>query len=88
MKASRIEQISATGDVTTTATHLRAVTLTAAAAEATLVLRSGGSGGDVRLTLKVAAETTLVVPDLHDALVSGLHATLTGAAAVATIVYA
>jgi hypothetical protein len=88
MKASRIEQVDATGDVTTTATYLRAVTLTAAAAAATLELRSGGSGGDVRLTLSVAAETTLVVPDLHDAVFSGLHATLTGADAVATIVYA
>lgn len=88
MRTSQILEVTATGDVTTRDAYLRAVTLTGGSAASTLVLKAGGSGGTTRLTLKAAIDTTVVVADLHDAYCAdGIHATLTGAAAAATIVY-
>jgi hypothetical protein len=85
---SRILEVSATGDVTTFSTRLRAVSLTAGSDAATLTLRAGGSGGTVFLVVKAAASTTAAVPDLHDALFSaGVHATLAGTAPSASIVF-
>lgn len=88
MKGSKLTQVAATGDVTTTSTHVRSVSLTGGSDAATLTVKAGGSGGTTVLTVKAAAATTVVV-DLHDALCSGgVHATLAGTGPVATFVYA
>ena len=88
MRSSAITRATATGDVTTHDSYLRAVTLTADAAAATAVVRAGGASGTVILTVTAPANTTQVVSDLHDAFCGGgIHLTLTGAAAEASVVY-
>lgn len=87
MRTSTIKQVSATGDVTTVSTHVRAVSLTGGSDAATLTVKAGGSGGTTVLTLKAAANST-VEANLYDALCSGgVHATLAGTGPVATFVY-
>lgn len=88
MRLSQIKEVSATGDVSTDDSNLRAVTLTGGSAAATLTVKRGGSGGTTVLTVKAAIDTTVSVADLHDgACAGGIHATLTGTGAVATFVY-
>jgi len=82
-------EISATGTFKATPTMVKSVTLTAAAAAATLVLRDGGAGGTVRLTLGAAIGTSVTAGYILDPLAFGtdVHATIGGAAAVADIGY-
>lgn len=81
-------QVSATGDVTTSAGRLRSVVLTAGSDAATLVVRSDGSGGAARLTLKAAASTSFVWRAGSDGVpFTTLHATLTGTGPVAAFEY-
>lgn len=88
MNTSNIKQLSATGDVVTVDTHLRAVVLTAAAATATVVVKAGGSGGTTVLSLSAVANTSVSVP-LQDVFCdAGVHATLAGSGALASFVYA
>lgn len=88
MRPSQIQQLAVTGDVTTRDAYLRGVVLTAAAATSTVVVKAGGSGGTTILTLSAVANTTAAV-QLDDVQCSeGVHATLTGASAVASFVYA
>ena len=83
-----MQQVSATGDVTTRDAFLRSVTLTAGSDAATLTVKAGGASGTTVLTVKAAAGTTAVVTDVHDALCAdGIHATLAGTGPVASIVY-
>lgn len=85
---SQIAQVSATGDVTTATSHLRAVTLTAGSDQATATVRRGGSGGTVVLTLKAAANTTASSGPLYDGHCDdGIHVTLAGTGPVATVVH-
>jgi hypothetical protein len=85
---SKIQQVTATGDVTTTTTYLQCVVLTGGSDAATLTVRAGGSSGTTVLTVKAAAATTVPVPELEGAMCSGgVHATLTGTAPAATFVY-
>lgn len=87
METSQISEVSATGDVTTVGTYLRAATLTAGSDAATLTVTAGGSAGTTVLTLKAAADTS-VVADLHGAYCAGgVHADLSGTGPVATLVY-
>ena len=84
--ARDLKQVSATGDVTTLVPAvLRSVTLTAAAATSTVVVKDGSSGA-TRLTLSAVANTTVVwtagVDGVHFG--TAIHATLTGASAVAS----
>lgn len=89
MRTSQIQQVSATGDVTTRDAYLRSASLTAGADAATLTVRAGGSGGTVILTVKAAANTTAAVPAIADAYCAdGIHATLAGTSPVASLVYA
>jgi len=89
VKSSTSTRVTATGDVATRNTYLRAASLTAGSDAATLVVRAGGSGGAVLFTLKAPASTSVGVPDLHDLYAAGgVHATLTGTAPEATLVYA
>lgn len=78
MKPSQPKRVTATGDVTTSDTFLRAVVLTGGSDAATVVVRAGGSGGDVVVTVKAAANATVDVA-LYDVLCGdGVHATVTG----------
>lgn len=87
--SARITRVTATGDVTTDDAHLLGVCLLGGSAASTLTVRRGGSGGTVVLTLKAAIDTVVSVPDLHEAYCAdGIHATLAGADAEATFVYA
>lgn len=90
--ASQIQEVTATGDVTTRDSYLRAVTLTGGDAATTLTVKAGGSGGTTVLTVKAAASATAAVADLHDAYCGGgIHATVdqgAGSGATATFVYA
>lgn len=92
MKTSRIEEVTATGDVTTRDSYLRGVVLSGGTAATTLTVKAGGSGGTTVLTVKAAVDTTVAVDDLHDAYCAdGIHATVdqgAGSGAAATFVYA
>lgn len=90
MNPSQIKQVSATGDVTTHDSYLRAVTLTGDGTNVpTLTIRAGGSSGTVILSVRATATATVSISDLHDAFCGdGIHATVTGTGAVATFVYA
>lgn len=92
MDASHITEVTATGDVTTATSHLRFVTLKAPAglaASATLELRAGGSSGTKVLSINADAGMTTPVGPIPDALMAGgIHATISGTDATATIVYA
>ena len=88
MKASKIAQFSATGDVITRSSNLRSVVLTAGSDAATATVKAGGSSGTTILTIKAATATTVPSGDLHDALCSGgIYVTLAGTGPVVTFVY-
>jgi hypothetical protein len=89
VNASTIKRLTATGDVTTADAYLRAVYLLGGGEESTLTVRAGGSGGTVVLTIVAEAGAVVYLADLHDAACAGgIHATLAGAGAEASIVYA
>lgn len=75
---SAIVRRTTTGDITTQDADLRGLVLTAGSDAATVVLREGGSGGTVRLTVKAAANTSVPVPLWDTYFGEGVHATLTG----------
>lgn len=84
--ARDLKQVSASGDVTTgVPAILRSVTLTAAAATSTVVVKDG-STGSARLTLSAVANTSAVWTAGPEGVLFGtaIHATLTGASAVAS----
>lgn len=84
MRTSKAVRVTATGDVTTSTSYLRAVVLTAGSDAATLAIRAGGGSGTLLQTVKAAASTSVPVP-LYDALfAAGVHATLTGTGPEAT----
>ena len=90
MDPSNIVRRTATGDITTATSYLRGVTLTCAAAAASVVVRAGGASGTIVLTLATPATspTTVVSGDLSGAFCSGgIHVTLTGAGAEVSVVY-
>ncbi|UVS81841.1 hypothetical protein [Actinokineospora sp. UTMC 2448] len=75
---SDIKELTATGNVTTRDAYLALVVLTAGADAASAVLRAGGSGGTVELSVKATAGATTVVPVPSAFFGGGIHATLTG----------
>lgn len=85
--ARDLKQVSATGDVTAVVPAvLRSVTLTAAAATATVVVKDG-SGGSTRLTLSAVANASVTwqagsAEGVHFG--SAIHATLSGSGALAS----
>ncbi|WP_435111878.1 hypothetical protein [Nocardiopsis synnemataformans] len=88
MNPSRIVQVSATGDVVTTSAYLRELVVTAAEAAATVEVRAGGAAGATVLTVAAAAGATASA-EVTDALCSGgIHLTLVGAGALATVTFA
>lgn len=88
MSPSNIKPVTATGQVTDRTVYVRNVVLTAAAAAATIELRTGTGTGPVLLTVKAAIEQTVQVPLCDAHFSGGIHATLTGAGALASLVYA
>lgn len=82
-----IKRLTATGDVTTVDTHLSVVALTAGADAASLVVRFGGAGGTIVLTLKAAASSTVSVPLSDVYCDGGVHATFTGTSPEASFMY-
>lgn len=86
MRSSNIKEVSATGDVSTIDSYLRAVSLTGGSDAATLTIKAGGSGGTTILVLKAAANTSVSFQS-HDAYCDGgVHATLTGISPSASFV--
>ncbi len=91
---SNLKEVSATGDVTTSATAtpsvLYSVTLSAGADAASVVIRDG-SGGAIKLTLKAAILSTVSWKAGNKAGIlmgTGIHATVTGTAPAIDIEYA
>lgn len=89
---SSLKEVSATGDVVTGADgyRLHSVVLTAAGATSSVVIRDT-SGGSALLTVKAAANTTArwEAGDRSGVFVgTTIHATLSGASAVADVEYA
>lgn len=89
---SRPLYISATGNVGgVNGGLIKQIVLTPAAAVATLVLREGGSGGNIIWSLQAAASGSSVILDFSSDIDGGsiasgqIHATLGGVGAVATI---
>lgn len=80
-------QVSATGDVTTDRSLLDAVVLTGGSAASTCTVRAGGASGTVIATVKAAIDTTVTVPLDGVFCSGGIHVTLAGTGAVATIVH-
>lgn len=86
--ASNCKRVTATGDITTHDSILRAVILTPAAAASTVQVRSGGASGTHILTLAAAAAgVSAVVDGLNVPCADGIHVTLSGASAEASVVY-
>ncbi len=84
--AGRLSQFSATADIVATIeVTLLAIVLTPAAANASAVIREGGSGGTVVLTLNAVANgSAVVVPGPIS--IRGPHLTLSGAGALFHVV--
>ena len=80
-----IKQYTATGALDA-GSSIKAVVLTAAAATSTAVIRSGGGSGTILLTLSAVANTsaTFETPFVCG---NNAHITLTGAGAIASVVY-
>lgn len=88
MSATQVKAVAATGDITTANAYLRSVVLTGGSDAATVVVRAGGSGGTVILTLKAAINTT--APQAVFGRVycgAGIHVTVTGTAPAVTVEY-
>ncbi|MGQ0669332.1 MAG: hypothetical protein ACT4PO_06630 [Actinomycetota bacterium] len=86
--ASKISAVTVTGDVTAKSAYLKSVSAEGTVA-GTVVVREGGSGGTVRLTLRVLAGDTVAWSsgdELGAFFGGGVHATITGIAS-ATFVY-
>lgn len=84
------EQAATAGTtIKATKTKVKRVILTPAAAAALLVLKDGGAGGAVRLTLQAAANGQSIPIDFNDGLSFGtdVHVILTGAGALTYIGY-
>lgn len=78
--------ITATGNVgSANGGQIVSVTLTPAAATATLVLRESGSGGTIIAAFQAAASGNSFYGEYASAYAGQLHATLTGAGAAAVI---
>jgi len=80
-----ISYLDATGNVGgANGGTLHGVILTGGSDAATLVIKQGGSGGATIATIKAAANTTVVCPNIHGVYRGQLHATFTGTSPVAT----
>lgn len=80
--ASKLRHHEATGDVTTETTALKSVACTGDGAAGSVVVREGGSGGTIRLTLRAASGSTVVwtASDPNGVVFSdGIHVTISGA---------
>lgn len=85
-----IEQAASAGATAkATPTIVRMIILTPAAAATTLVLKDGGAGGTVKISLQTAASGSSVVIPIPDGLsfATDVHAILVGAAGLAYIGY-
>lgn len=83
-----IKRVTATGDITTADALLKAIVLTPAAAASSVTVRSGGSSGTVILTLNgVANGASVVLSGLNVFCADGIHVTLSGASAEASVIY-
>ena len=82
-----LKELSTSGAVKATPGHVYSVTLTAAAAAATLQIRNGGSGGTIVKTIKAPIGETCSC-ELHGALFAqGIYGTLSGTGALASFEY-
>lgn len=81
-------QVTATGDITTADAILRAVVLSPGSETATAVVRAGGSDGTAILALSAAASgNSTVISGLSVPCADGIHVTLTGTGASASVAY-
>lgn len=88
MNPSQISHVTATGDITTRDSYLRAVVLAATTDASTVTVRAGGGSGTIVAVLSAAADATASA-DFHDALcVDGIHVTTTGTTPDVTVVHA
>lgn len=88
MSPSQIKAVAATGQVTSGRNaYLRNVVLTAGADAASVELREDTGGGAALLTVKAAAGATVAVQVSDAVFAGGIHATVTGTAPLATIIY-
>lgn len=79
MSDAAIKAVSATGDITTADAYLHCAVLSGGSDAATAVIRAGGSGGVIVLTLKAATATTVSTGEIGPAFCeNGIHVTLTG----------
>lgn len=86
MSATKLTAVAATADITTANAYLRSVSLTGGSDAATVVVRAGGSGGTVILTLKAAINTTAPQAVFGRAYcAAGIHVTVTGTAPAVTV---
>ena len=84
-----LTRVTATGTVKTTGAIVKLVILIPAAAATTLVLRDGGAGGTVKLSLQAPISGQSVPVPMPDGVTfaTDIHATLVGAAAEAFVGY-
>lgn len=83
---TRLERATATGNLGPASGGLLwGVTLSAGADAATVVVREGGSGGTVLLTVKAAINTTVNVRTYGSRYTGQLHLTFTGTSPEASI---
>lgn len=88
MSAAAAKQVAATGDIVTRDAILNSVVVTAGADAASAVIRAGGSGGTVILTVKAATGLTASTGFLGRVQCpSGIHVTATGTSPAITVVY-
>lgn len=88
---ANLEELSATGTVTSSPAFVHSVVLASGSDAASVVLRDGGGSGTRRLTLKAAsAESTMVWTANSDEgaqFFTDVHATLTGTGPVVDVEY-
>lgn len=85
----QITEVTATGTVKSTKTKVRLYILTPVGAITTAVIRDGGAGGTVRMSLQAAANGQSVVVSVPDGQPFGtdVHATLAGAGGLLYVGY-
>jgi len=88
MAADITATVTKTGSVTTSDAQLRSVSLVAGSTAALLIVRAGGPAGRTVCTVKAATRRTVKLDHLADGRCpGGIHATIAGNAAKATLVY-
>ena len=85
----QVTEVTATATVKATAAMVKLVVLSPGSTASSVILKDGGAGGAVRLTLVAASGTSSVPMNIPDGIpfTTDVHATLAGTGALAYVGY-